>query len=302
LGVARMVQTTELVEPVSLLNRPIVAIDAIAFYLQQLLVPLNLAIHYGRTPARVINASHTFSLVLFVTVALALAASRSRVLLGAALIMIAGLIWNLGLVPFQFQLHSTVADHYIYLAMLGPALAVAFAATRYNVIRPIALTVCALFAILSFRQTLIWHDSVTLFTHAVAVNPQSAVSHNNLGRVLGERGDLDGAATHFRAALAIQPGTALAHRNLALVEYRRGNFDAAIDELSQSIVLMEQNHEYVAADRSELVRWLAHRNRWLEVVVQLERAQAADPMNPDIARMLDEARQHATATTAPTTQ
>ena len=65
---------------------------------------------------------------------------------------------------------------------------------------------------------------------------------------------------------------------------------------------MEQNHEYVAADRSELVRWLAHRNRWPEVVVQLERAQAADPMNPDIARMLDEARQHATATTAPTTQ
>ena len=48
----------------------------------------------------------------------------------AALVFVFGMVMNLGLAPFQFQFHSTVADHYAYLAMLGPALAVAWIASK----------------------------------------------------------------------------------------------------------------------------------------------------------------------------
>jgi tetratricopeptide (TPR) repeat protein len=137
----------------------------------------------------------------------------------------------------------------------------------------------------------------------VAINPQSAGSHNNLGRALGERGDLTGAAAQFEAALTLQSGPALAHRNLALIELRRGNIRAAIDHLKRSIQIMEANYEDVSADRRELVRWLASQQRWPEVIEQLQRAQRAAPNNPDIARLLDEAKRRATTVpaSAPTT-
>ncbi|MBC8107431.1 MAG: tetratricopeptide repeat protein [Anaerolineae bacterium] len=299
--IARFAQTTELVQQVSLLNRPLVAMDAIAFYVMKLIAPLQLGTDYGRSPARVINAGVALPIVIVSVVAIGLAAGRSRILIASALILVAGLIFNLGLVPFQFQLYSTVADHYMYLAMLGPALAVACTLTKlpHRVSLPITAGVCAILSALSIEQTLVWRDSVTLFTHAIEVNPRSAGSHNNLGRALGERGELDGAATHFEAALAIQSGTPAAHRNLAVVQFRRGNMDAAIEQLKRAIQLMEQNHEDVSSDRRDLVRWLAERWRWPEVVEQLERALARDPNNQDIASLLHEARQRASATTAP---
>lgn len=299
--IARSAQTTEYVQPVSLLHRPLVAIDALAFYLIKLVAPLALGTDYGRSPASVINVRVTLAFAIVALVAIAIITCRSRKLIAASLILIAGLIFNLGLVPFQFQLYSTVADHYMYLAMLGPALAIAHKLTRlpHRVSLPIAAGVCAILSALSIVQTLVWRDSVTLFTHSVAINPRSAGSHNNLGRALGERGNLDGAARHFEAALTIQSGTPAAHRNLAFVQFRRGNLDAAIDQLKQAIQLMEQNRENVASDRADLVRWLAMRDRWPEVVEELERAHQQNPTHPDITRMLDEARQRAGATTAP---
>ena len=56
----------------------------------------------------------------------------------------------------------------------------------------------------------------------------------------------------------------------------------------------------MTADDLPLVkRWLAMRDRWPEVVEELERAHQQNPTHPDITRMLDEARRHAGATTAP---
>lgn len=300
LVIARIAQTTELVQPVAIPRRALVAMDAVAFYLGKLFAPLNLATDYGRTPAHVFSTGIGSALLVLALAVIAIAVSRSRVVIASALILLGGLVFNLGLVPFQFQLYSTVADHYIYLAMLGPALAAAYAVGRLplRISLPIAAIAIATLGVLSVRQTLIWRDSVTLFTHSVMVNPHSAGLHNNLGRALGERSDLDGAAEHFRAALAIQSGTALARRNLALVEFRRGNIDAAIEQLKQSIEMMERDYQDVSADRRDLVRWLAERERWPEVVEQLERAQIRDPMNADIARLLETARRR--ATTAPT--
>ncbi len=53
---------------------------------------------------------------------------RTRVpwLVSTAGVFVAGLLPVLGLVPFAFQAYSTVADRYVYIAMLGPALALAW--------------------------------------------------------------------------------------------------------------------------------------------------------------------------------
>jgi hypothetical protein len=46
--------------------------------------------------------------------------------------MLIGLLPVSGLARFMFQIHSTVADHYMYLPMLGPAMALAWLIDRYG--------------------------------------------------------------------------------------------------------------------------------------------------------------------------
>ena len=55
-----------------------------------------------------------------------------------ALIALAALLPVLGLVPFTFQEWSTVADRYMYLAMLGAALAVGTLLARLPGVRGVA--------------------------------------------------------------------------------------------------------------------------------------------------------------------
>jgi tetratricopeptide (TPR) repeat protein len=82
----------------------------------------------------------------------------------------------LGLVPFAFQRYSTVADRYVYLAMLGPALALAaflvMGQRRRWKITVTAVVLCILGA-KTFAQTLVWHDNATLFANGREVNPHS---------------------------------------------------------------------------------------------------------------------------------
>src|SRR5213075_2802629 len=52
--------------------------------------------------------------------------------LTAMLLFILATATTLGLTTFLFQYYSTVADHYLYVAMLGPALALAWAVSKYS--------------------------------------------------------------------------------------------------------------------------------------------------------------------------
>src|SRR5262249_43554787 len=110
---------------------------------------------------------------------------RTRVswLVAAAGVLVAGLLPVLGLVPFAFQAYSTVADRYMYIAMLGPALALAWGLAqvrhRWLVVGGVALL--GVLAIRSVWQAYYWHDTVALFEHELAVHPRSFIAHTTLG-------------------------------------------------------------------------------------------------------------------------
>ena len=113
-------------------RRPLVAADAIAFYFYKILFPLRLTYDYGRNPAAVWkNGWIWWTWLVPATAAAGLWYFRQRVrpLVAASLLLVAGVAPVLGLIPFDYQLVSTVADHYLYIAMLGPALAAAWAVT-----------------------------------------------------------------------------------------------------------------------------------------------------------------------------
>lgn len=163
--------------------RPLIAGDALAFYLYKLFVPIRLGLFYGRTPSAIIeNGSIWFTWIVPVLVlgAIIWLGRKRRWLTASALLFIAGVLPVLGLVPFTFQAYSTVADHYLYLSMLGPALALAMIVsiagmvrTKATIVRWGAGVLLLILASLTVVQTRYWHDSIALFSHAYTVNPHS---------------------------------------------------------------------------------------------------------------------------------
>ena len=193
--------------------------DALAFYLYRLVGPVYGAVDFGRTPAMVIQQGWLYlAWLLPVATLAALACLRNRrIWLIAAAVFIAWTVPVLGLVPFDFQGISTVADRYLYLAMLGPALALGwFLSVRWNAWTAIASAgVLCLLGVLSWHQTSNWRDNFTLFEHGVRVNSRSILANHNLAYTLAREGLHGQAIPHYQAVLQLNPRHVMARLNLA---------------------------------------------------------------------------------------
>ncbi len=174
-------------------SRPLILADALAFYLYKLVYPAHLAPDYGRNPVVFLHSTWKYWTWI---VPLALAAgiwalrNKARWLIPAGLLFFICLLPVLGLTPFDFQYYSTVADHYLYLAMLGPALAAALLLRRWWGGAPAIVAGVALAAlgVRAAAQTAYWQNTIVLFEHTLAVNPRSGVARERLGAFYNKRG------------------------------------------------------------------------------------------------------------------
>ncbi len=103
------------------------------------------------------------------------------------------------------------SDRYAYLASV-PVILLIITFFRYErsrlprrAIDAILMLVIILYAFVSFRQADVWHDSKTLFTHVLAVYPESEAAEHNLGSIYQKEGDFAKAMQHYRLAIAIAP-------------------------------------------------------------------------------------------------
>lgn len=182
-----------------LFERILVAGDTAAFYLWHALLPTGLGIDYGRTPQVVLSSGLAYAAWLLPAGLLALFVYYRKKLsgyLGALLMFLVGFAPVSGIVPFTFQRISTVTDRYLYLALLGPALAVAlfFAKPRKRGAIAVFCCILACYGLLCFFQARTWKSRQSLYFHALAVNPKSAMSMFNRAQadtpVTKERVDL----------------------------------------------------------------------------------------------------------------
>jgi tetratricopeptide (TPR) repeat protein len=137
------------------------------------------------------------------------------------MLFVAGLLPVLGLSPFLVQRWSTVADRFVYLSMFGVALAAAWlAGLRWT--RPAMVACSAIVVLLAARsmvQVRTWRDRISLYSHAVAITPQSAGAHNNYGSALWRAGDANGARREFERAIELDPTLDVAKYNLELINH-----------------------------------------------------------------------------------
>lgn len=258
---AKIAQPAIGVTPAPLWSRPLIAADALAFYLYKLVWPMQLGIDYGRTPQHVIqNGSIAFTWVVPVALGLLLIRScrRAPALGASGIVFVAGVAPVLGLTTFLFQHFSTTADHYLYLAMLGPAMALAWTVDRFphRALR-IAVTVAlGVLAARSMWQTRVWQSDVALFENALRVNPNSFMAMHNLAHAVG--GEDPGRAEQLLTrAVEVYPNYLDAHEKLADLRGRRGDIRGSLDHRIAALEIIRKRPRELQRDVVPLLNAIA---------------------------------------------
>lgn len=245
---------TKLQQPDNLLTtvtplweRPLVAADALAFYLYKLIFPVWFGPGYARSPDTIFDegwAYFTWIIPVGAAVGVWYLRRSARWCAAAAGLFVAGLLPVSGLVQFQFQNWSTVADRYLYVSMLGPAVAVAWLISNQWDKRTWLALACVpvllLLAIKSYTQTQIWHNSETLWRYALDIGQDSAVVRCNLGATIVES-KLDEAIYQLRRATELAPAYADPYYNLGIALAQKGNFAEAVNQY-RTVLRLKPNY------------------------------------------------------------
>ncbi|HJZ74775.1 MAG TPA: tetratricopeptide repeat protein [Vicinamibacterales bacterium] len=128
-----------------------------------------------------------------------------------------------------------------------------------------------------------YDQAIAHFTRTIALKPQSAQAHYNLGTGLTMARRLDEAGAAFRESLRLDPSYANAHNNLGNVLLAQGRNDAAIREFREVVRLQPQS----AAALRNLAAAYAMDGQFPQAIDTIDRAlqlAPSDPIAPELRR------------------
>jgi hypothetical protein len=279
--VARLVQPWGFVPSPPLWQRPIVSGGSIAFYAWKLLLPTRLAFDYGWRPLLML-AQPWFWFVgvggLAATAGVVVITWRRAPFIAAALLaFVAALLPMLGLTPFSFQFFSTVGDHYLVLAMLGPAMLISWLCLRLTRRAALVLLapIVAALGVASTLQLRHWRDALLMAQRMVDITPNSSLGHSVLGTLAEQRGDAATAEREYRLATR-DPDFASAPTRLTLLYAMEGRPDDALE----GFALMRRTADRFPSNVHPDYRWFL-RNTLCPIALAAQRPK-------DAARYLQE--------------
>lgn len=291
------------------------ALYGTAFYPLRTLLPRDLsAIYELPSHPSVFRQPFAFAAIVSIAITVALFALRRRYPAGLAvwicyLLTIAPV---LGIAQSGVQF---VADRYSYLACLGfPLLAAggvlemsrrskARCAGSYG----LAAIVILVLAVLTFRESGYWKDSITLWTKTIRVAPESAIAHVNLANALQSAGDPAAATSVLETAVKLDPRSGMAWQSLGVaccalrrfpegerafqraqryfVDPRETDLELALlylrwEKPDQAVPLLESSAQ-AARLRPRALAYLGalhrHQKQFERAIRELEEASALDP-------------------------
>jgi protein O-mannosyl-transferase len=252
-------------------DRLIIAGQAIWFYLAKLIWPHPLIFIYPRWEIDSSQLTAYLPLLATLTGLLVLWLNRakwSRAVFFAVAYYVVSLFPVLGFFNVYFFRYSFVSDHFQYLASMGPLALVgagvtilvgrfcetplkaafdtdalqlsAEAAQPPGALKKATLLgICGVLVLslvfMTWRQTAVYQNLVTLYTATLTRNPGCWMAHYNLGIALNKQGDPDGAIVHYRQALELRPSYAEAHYNLGRLLLQEGQLDEAISHYEKAL-------------------------------------------------------------------
>jgi tetratricopeptide (TPR) repeat protein len=191
----------------------------------------------------------------------------------------------LGLIPMTYLLISWVADHFVYLPMLGLIGLVAGGAgtladrltsqRRALLAASAAIVLCAL-GFASHRYATTFSTVEAFWDNAVRQNPQAWVAQNNLAcAIAGQPARKADTLAHYEAALRLNPDYAEAHNNLAI--FLAGQPGRQADAIAHYETALRLKPDYAEA-HSNLAYLLANQTgRQMDAIAQYKAALRIEP-------------------------
>jgi tetratricopeptide (TPR) repeat protein len=135
-----------------------------------------------------------------------------------------------------------VADRYTYLATVPFAALVAasflalYRSDRRWVAVP-ALGVLLVLAVLAHQQTYVWRDTMSLWEHALRLDPDNFLARAHRGLHYDRRGDDDRALADYSAALMVNPYYTLMYSRRGNLRQRHGDTHGALSDYTAVVRL-----------------------------------------------------------------
>src|SRR6266480_4291917 len=230
------------------LERLIVATDAAWFYLGKLFWPAKLTFIY---PQWTITSDNPLAYVWLVAgIALCVAIYFARRHLGwsvevAAAFFLATLGPVLGFIMLYTFRYTFVADHYQYLACIGPIALISASLVKLTesarfgprFLVSFSILILGALGILTWRQSGSYRDIETLWRITIERNPDCWMAEHNLAGNMLEKRNFDGAIAHFERAVQIKFDNPESHYGMADALRRKGDIERAMSEARISLNL-----------------------------------------------------------------
>ncbi len=239
-------QGTRMLVSLGPLERLLIASRAVWFYLGKIFWPAKLTFIYPRWQIDAASPVAYFWLIAAIAFVVAIYYGRRRFgrsVEVATLFFIVTLGPLLGFIMLYTFRYTFVADHYQYLASIGPiALASAglvtlsrSSKTRQRVVGGTSFAILICLGLLTWRQSATYRDAETLWRATIAKNPDCWMAYNNLGVVQFEKGSVEDAIEKYQQSLGLHSDYPEAHYNLGSALLQKGYPDEAIRHCEEAL-------------------------------------------------------------------
>ncbi|MBP6964628.1 MAG: tetratricopeptide repeat protein [Armatimonadetes bacterium] len=229
-------------------DRILIAGRALWFYLGKLILPVKLAFSYSKWNIDLSQPPQYLWPAGCAAVAGVLWWFRrtvGRAPIAAGIFFVAALVPMLGFFSLFTFRYSFVADHYQYIASLGPialiSAGLAKLGERLKAPKGVGYVVpgliIAVLGVLTWNQAHAYQSAERLWRHTVANSPESWLAHNNLATLLNEDGRSEEALAYAEKALRLDPNQPEGQDTMGCTLLNLGRGDEALPYFRKAIEL-----------------------------------------------------------------
>lgn len=286
---------------VPILDRILVATRGVWHYVFKIIFPYPLLIDYA-LPVNQVLESDWIWVCWIVPVVLGLYAwfKKGPILIGAAIFGLA-ILPVLGLIPFEFQNFSIVADHYLYFALIGVSFILSYFLYLWiNWIGPApVLASCSVvlvaLIVVTEQYIPVWENSVLLYNYELQYRPDSYLAEYGLGKHYEERRSMGEALPHLLEAHRIFPRSIPATRSVSeayLAQKRYAEDETFLGQIFKEQLpgTFEPTRREFATLRNEYGVALASQGKLEAAKEQFQLALSLDPASLAARKNLEEMR------------